>query len=217
MMTTKIFQRVLVTFLVVAAIFLANGLNNVANAARVQIYDGSVNNILNDIKDMNEFTKNHSDELRKRIKNYNEFENLDLDFSIRGTHYYTGKDGFRYCESYFGDSDRNRLVFKVNNDGAVSSAWIIFPLYTLAGELNEKGSGISGFLLGSVVTVSGLNDDEYFNIWNQAQIWFNNLKTGQQLNKTFSIWCTKSKRYIDVNFFRDDSDDTLNFHIFAHT
>ena len=35
MMTTKVFQRVSAIFLVVAAIFLANGLNNVANAERV--------------------------------------------------------------------------------------------------------------------------------------------------------------------------------------
>ena len=215
MMTTNVFQRVLATFLVVAAIFLANGLNNVANAARVQIYDGNVNDFLNDIKEMNDFIKNHSDELRKRIKNYNEIENLDL--TIRGTHYFTGTNGFRYCESYFGDSDKNRLVFKVNNDGAVSSAWIIVPVNTLSGEWNKKGGETAGGFLGSIISVSGLSDDEYFNIFNQAQTFFYNLKTGQQLHKTFSVWCTKSKRYIDVRVFSDHSDYTLNYHIYAHT
>lgn len=38
MMTTKVFQRVLAIFLVIAAIFLANGLNNVANAERVLVF-----------------------------------------------------------------------------------------------------------------------------------------------------------------------------------
>ena len=214
MMTTKVFQRVLATFLVVAAIFLANGLNNVANAAVVQLYDGNVNDFLNDIKEMNDFIKNHSDELIKRIKNYNEIKNLDL--TIRGTHYFTGTDGFRYCESYFGDSDKNRLIFQVNDNGAVSSAWIIVPVNTLSGEWNEKGGETAGGFLGSVISVSGLSDDEYFNLLNQLKTWFNNLKTGQQRHKIFSVWCTKSKRYIDVEVFTDKSYDFLNYHIYAH-
>ena len=124
MMTTKVFQRVLATFLVVAAIFLANGLNNVANAAVVQLYDGSVNDILNDIRKSENYIKRYKEDSEYRNymikslkeKGYSDIqikELMSIDLKLRGTHYYTGTDGFRYCESYFGDSDKNRLVFKV--------------------------------------------------------------------------------------------------------
>ncbi len=219
MMTTKVFQRVLAIFLVVAAIFFANGLNNVANAEIVQIYDGNVNDILNTIREVG--------------KNYN--------FSIRGTHYYTGTDGFRYCESYFGDSDKNRLVFQVNNNGAVSSAWIIAPMNTMSGEYNQQGSEISGLLLSSILITVELNENEVRNLIDNYKNWHennsrilseakqaldkNNPKLAKQKHneydsnypKTFSVWCTKSKRYIDLNFPRDDSTEFVKFFITAHT
>ena len=220
----NIFRGIIAVLLVAAGLFVSNG---VAQAERVQIYDGNVNDILNDIREKNDFIKNHSDELRKRIKNYNEFENLDL--TIRGTHYFTGTDGFRYCESYFGDSDKNRLIFQVNNDGSVSSAWIISPVHTLAGEKNEKGAAISGMLLGSIFNVIGLSDSESDNIMDNYKHSLENFNTkiAEQkfdearsiFNKTFSVWCTKSKRYINLNVSADESTEPwlCRYFITAHT
>ena len=80
MMTTKVFQRVLAIFLVVAAIFLANGLNNVANAAIVQLYDGNVNDILNDIRETENIIKRYKEDAEfrdytiKRMKEKLEFK-----------------------------------------------------------------------------------------------------------------------------------------------
>ena len=210
MMTTKVFQRVLAIFLVLAAIFLANGLNNVANAARVQIYDYSVNDILNDIRERGKIAS-------KRI---------DLDFKIRGTHYYTGKDGFRYCESYFGESDKNRLIFQVNDNGAVSSACIISPIYTLAGEYNKEGT-VSGLFVSSIEDVIGMSEDEYNKLSAEFKSWFNGMskKIEQQRfneidkSKTFSVWCAKSKRYIheQFNFNIDSYDSSCIILIYATT
>ena len=214
MMTTKVFQRVLATFLVAAAILLANGLNNVTNAARVQIYDGSVNDILNDIKNMNESMKNDN-----RFSKYH--------FTLRGTHYWNDKKSFRYCESYFGDSDKNRLIFQVNNNGAVSSAWIIVPVDTMSGEFNKQGAEISGLLLGSIFDVIGLSDSESDNIMDNFKTWLeNNYRIlseadEQKINelyhnydKTFSVWCTKSKRYIDLSISIDKSTEPKLFRYF---
>ena len=229
MMTTKVFQRVLATFLVVAAIFLANGLNNVANAARVQIYDGSVNDILNDIR-------KSGNDLKKYESKY-----ANTNFSLRGTHYWNDKNGFRYCESHFGDSDKHRLVFQVNNNGAVSSAWIVFPGDTMSGEKNNEGSEIGGGLLGLTLAIIGLSENELKNLIDNFMTWNDNrqkksqniynksLELNQEIDKalskndiklaeqkleelkslgaseerdkskTFSVWCVKSKRYIDLS------------------
>ena len=209
MMTTKVFQRVLATFLVVAAIFLANGLTNVANAARVQIYDGNVNDFFNNIKEMSSLLKEYG----------GEYANVNL--AIRGTHYWNDKNGFRYCESRFGDSDKHRLIFQVNNNGAVSSAWIIFPGDMMSGERNRSGAEISGGLLASTFITIGLSENEFKNIMDSFMTWNennrrknieveqalnkNDIKSAKQKqneiehNKTFSVWCVKSKRYIDLN------------------
>ena len=198
MMTTKVFQRVLAIFLVVAAIFLANGLNNVANAARVQIYDNSVENLLDYI-----------------VKVGNEYN-----FTTRGTHYYTGKDGFKYCESYFGDSDKNRIVFQVNNNGAVSSGWVIFPRATMSGKNNEAGGKIGSLLVCAICDRAGMSEEQIHNFGDEMENWIDNWisnhKSGELPNKTFSIWCAKSKRYININVFADSSYDFVNFHIYAH-
>ena len=241
-MTTKIFQRILATFLVVAAIFLANGLNNVANAARVQIYDGNVNDILNDIKKFENNIKKYKEDAEfkdymiksLKEKGYSDIqikELMNIDLKLRGTHYYTGTDGFRYCESYFGDSDKNRLVFQVNNNGAVSSAWIIFPLYTLSGGDNYEGITGGGLATDSIFDVIGLSDSESDNIMDNYMHWVKNMQkkfdegkideVRSSFPKDFSVWCTKSKRYINLNvsFNNIESADkaTINLFIYANT
>ena len=228
MMTTKVFQRVLATFLVVAAIFLANGLNNVANAARVQIYDGNVNDILNDIR-----------ETANDMKKDSEYANFNL--AIRGTHYWNDKNGFRYCESHFGDSDNNRLIFQVNNNGSVSSAWIIMRLDTMSGEMDKDGMNSVGLQIASILYFIGMSKDESKKLRNGIDSWAdanlekaieilnalrrNNYQLAEQkMNevekvKTSSVWCAKSKRYINMQASINnlDSDDTtMNIHIYAH-
>lgn len=229
MITTKVFHRVLATFFVVVAIFLANGLNNVANAARVQIYDGSVNDILNDIK-----------ETANDMKKDSKYANVNL--TIRGTHYWNDKNGFRYCESHFGDSDNNRLIFQVNNNGAVSSAWIIMRLDTMSGEMDKDGMNAMGLSVASIFYVIGMSKDEGDKIIDSFVSWSDaNFERGiealnalrrdnyqlaeQKMNevervKTFSVWCAKSKRYINMeaSISNLDSDEptTMNLFIYAH-
>ena len=209
---------------VVAAFFL---LTTVAHAERVQIYDHSVNDILNDIKETGEY-----------MKKDNRFANVNL--AIWGTHYYTGTDGFRYCESHFGDSDKNCLIFRVNNNGVVSSAWIIIPVYTLAGEDNNDGNLIGGVSLWSILDVIGMSDDESDLVYNGLTNWCNALSQKldeaddalnrnddrlyeQKMNevkrnflKTFSVWCAKAKRYIDVQLSMNIDNATVQFYIYAH-
>lgn len=230
MMTTKVFQRVLAIFLVVAAIFLANGLNNVANAARVQIYDGHVNDILNDIR-----------ETANDMKKDSKYANINL--SIRGTHYWNDKNGFRYCESHFGDSDKNRLIFQVNNDGSVSSAWVIMRMETMSGEFDKDGISAAGFSLASIFYVIGMSKDEGNKIIDSFVDWGDtnfekciealnalrrdNYQLAEQKlnalekNKTFSAWCAKSKRYINMQAsiidLESDEPATLNVLIYANT
>lgn len=171
-----------------------------------------------------------------RIKEF-----VSIDLKLRGTHYYTGTDSFRYCESYFGDSDKNRLVFKVNNDGAVSAAGIIFLLYTMSGEDNDEGIKGGGLATESILDVIGLSDSESDNIMDSFMTWNENngriLSEAEQaldknnttlykqkMNelrsnypKTFSVWCTKSKRDIDLNISRDDQIEFIRLLITAHT
>ena len=200
MMTTKVFQRVLATFFVVAALFLANGLNNVANAARVHLYDGvSVDKILKIIKEKGEI--------------YN--------FRIGNKYYYTSTSGHRCCRSYFGNSDKSGITFILGDKDTVSSAFVFVNI-----DDAQKDDIMAAYAMSinTVTELTKLSDAEREKFGFDMMTYVNkSIKEATEndevvnMDKTFSIWSAKSKRYIDVRIFSDRSDETINYHIFAHT
>ena len=184
---------------VVATFFL---LTAVAHAAGALIYDRSVNDILNEIK--------------KAEKQYSSFN-----VKIRGTHYYTGNDGFRYCESHFGDSDKHRLIFRLNDKGAVWTAWVIVPVNTTSGESNEQGIIAGGLMMNSIFRKVGLSDEEGLRLGMDVTNWANKCAEEELDNptKTFSVWCGKAKRYINLKVSGKDvhTDNAVaSYFIYAH-
>ena len=170
MMTTKIFQRVLAIFLVVTAIFLNSSIVNartltgftingrevdipdellIDSGDSVNLYDYNIENMMNGIREL--------------IKDYN--------IQIRGTHYYTGTDGFMYCESSFGENNTHGLIFKLKNDGSVLSALIITPIFNLSGKNNDSGSYNSGVLAGSIWAMAGMSAKQIVDLSSELGTW----------------------------------------------
>lgn len=187
---------------VVATFFL---LTTVAHAdswkSAVIYYEGSEKDILDNVKSYENFFKEN--------------------FKIRGTHYYTGNDGFRYCESHFGDSDKHRLIFRLNDKGAVWTAWVIVPVNTTSGESNEQGIIAGGLMMNSIFRKVGLSDEEGLRLGMDVTNWANKCAEEELDNptKTFSVWCGKAKRYINLKVSGKDvhTDNAVaSYFIYAH-
>lgn len=193
----NIFRGIIAVLLVAAGLFVAN---NVVQAERVQLYDGvSVDKILKIIREKGEI--------------YN--------FTIGNKYYYTSDSGSRYCRSYFCDSDVSRIIFTLSNKDKVYSALIV--VYIDDAQKDDITAAYA-FSLNTLIEITGLNNAERervgFDIMNYMNKSIKEAEdNGEKVNmdKTFSVWSTKSKRYIDIRIFTDYSDDTLNISVFAHT
>ena len=179
---------------VVATFFL---LTAVAHAAGALIYDRSVNDILNEIK--------------KAQKQYSSFN-----VKIRGTHYYTGNDGFKYRESYFGISDKNRLIFQLNDKGAVWAAWIIVPE-----NATYQDSSIGSHLFSMIMWEIGLSNKELDKLIVDMRNAVDKYKKQKisDATQTFSVWCAKAKRYINLKVSMKDAhtdNAVASYSIYAH-
>ena len=161
---------------VVATFFL---LTTVAHAdswkSAVIYYEGSEKDILDNVKSYENFFKEN--------------------FKIRGTHYYTGNDGFRYRESYFGSNDKNRLIFRLSDKGAVWAAWIIVPE-----NATYQDSTIGSCLFSMIMWEVGLSNKELDKLivdMRNAVDKYKKQKVSDS-TQTFSVWCAKARRYINV-------------------
>lgn len=161
---------------VVATFFL---LTVVAHAdswkSAVIYYEGSEKDILDNVKSYENFFREN--------------------FKIRGTHYYTGNDGFRYRESYFGNNDKNRLIFRLKDNGAVWAAWIIVPE-----NATYQDSTIGDSLFSMIMWEIGLSNNELDKLIVDMRNAVDKYKKQKisDATQTFSVWCAKTRRYIDV-------------------
>ncbi|MBQ6131930.1 MAG: hypothetical protein IJL12_06275 [Selenomonadaceae bacterium] len=175
------------TLLAVFVFFV--GASSMAQAEQVQIYDYGVENILNNLK---------------RVGDKNGFK-------IWGTQYLRDKNVGKICATYFGDSKWNSILFKINDTGAVSSAFVIFPS-------DESNTFLGGRVTGVILISIGMNNNEAQNLTNNM---ISDLIDFARRNpyadsykKTFSYWISNTKRYVDVTFEVKGSD--CSFDISAH-
>ena len=123
-------------------------------AGAVQIYDGGVGHIIDCIRQ------------GANIKNV----------SV-GEPYYATKEGIKCCILAYGSYNNNKIVFQLNNNGAVSR--ILITCYK-----DETGVYQAATMMLSILTAIGLNSSEQENFANN-------------MNKEYtSIWCSASSRYI---------------------
>lgn len=171
-------KKFLVSILV-AILFLS--CESFAHATEVQIYDYSVDNIINDLKSV--------------------VGQSGVD--IWGKEYYTYK-GVKRCELHFGNSNRNIIRFRLNNDNSVSRILVTFP-----NELSEsslQSSRQAGVVLAFVLDRLGLSESECKNLMSKLLNGITNVAKREpyrtHFHEKYSIWCSKTQRYItlDVEF-----------------
>lgn len=189
----RFLTAVVATFFLLTTVAHADSWKS-AYSVRLRLFDHSVNNVLSDMK--------------KVLAS----GNLP---AIRGTHDYTGNDGFKYRESYFGISDKNRLIFQLNDKGAVGTAKII------CSAKYAQDSASAACLLSSIAVAAGMDGIEAQMLCDNAVTWVDkfNAQKGNNATKTFSVWYAKAKRYIDLKMSIKDANSpnrTVTYILSAH-
>ena len=179
-------KRVLLSVLV--AIFLVS-CESLAHATEVQIYDYSVENIINDLKSAGR----------------------QFGVDIWGTNYYTYK-GVKRCELNFGDSKRNIIRFRLNNDNSVSRI-----LVTLPNDGFSESSIQAGHVVGVIFIRLGLSESEFKNLWGNFT---NGVISAANRNpyltyfhEKYSIWCSKTQRYMTLDVEMNTSK--VDYYLYA--
>lgn len=171
----------------VLALVLLIGENS-AYATPVQIYDSDF------------------DEMLPRFKFTCQFLGVD----VWGTEYYTYQ-GARRCELHFGDSTSNIIRFRLNNDNSVSRILITTP-YKYFDNNDEKVL----YVLANILKEIGLSQSEIETLSNDL---VNKMEQLERVNpytthvhEKFSVWCSKTQRYITLDLEVDYSKVDFYFY-----
>lgn len=162
---------------------------SLAHATPVQIYDYSVDNIISVLKSAGR----------------------QAGVDIWGTEYYTYK-GVKRCELHFGDSKRNIIRFRLNNDNSVSRI-----LVTLPNNGFSESSTQAGFVVGVVFRPLGLSESEFKNLWSKLLNGVMNAANRDPyltyFHEKYSIWCSKTQRYMTLDVEMNTSK--VDYYLYA--
>ena len=179
-------KRVLLSMLI--AIFLVS-CESLAHATEVQIYDYSVENIISDLKTLGR---------QKGV-------------DIWGTEYYTYK-GVKRCELNFGDSKRNIIRFRLNNDNSVSRILVTVPNNGFS-----ESSMEAGFMLGVILYRLGLSESEFKNLWGNYMHGvvdlINQNPYATHFHEKYTVWCSKTQRYMTLDVELNTSK--MDYYLYA--
>ena len=107
------------------------------------------------------------------------------------------RDGYgRYYLANFYEKTSNKLIFRLNDDGTVAA--IVASCHTR----DSASDLINSSVLGTLLYKIGLNESEVRKIGGEMQAALNSMSVnpaGDMLNETFSSWCEKTQRYVDVH------------------
>lgn len=163
-------------FSAVLALVLIFGISFKTEAALVQVYDGGVRNFFKVF------------EIISKNKNVY-FDEPD---------FYTHK-GVKRCDVNFGDSSDSFVRFILNNDGSVSRILIRIP-----SDASVSTGLDAGYICGACLGTIGLNSQEYFSIWGRlsddVSSTLKNNPYASNFKKNYSAWCSKTNRYVAVEF-----------------
>lgn len=138
-------------------------------AAQVRVYDYGVDNFTNAL-------------------NRAGVEFLDSGYGRDGNGRYFAANCFQ------NNGSRNKIVFRLNDDGTVAAITV---------SANQTNDMINSSTLGTLLYKIGLSDAEVDKLWNEMINGINNnsqvTPSGDMFNGTFSAWCDKSQRYVDVH------------------
>ena len=173
-------------------------LNNqiITSAAQVQIYDQSINNVLNGIR-------NDCDRYGTA--------------NIWGIEYYT-YEGAKRCEFHFGDTNNNLVRFRLNNDNSVSRVLISIPNSIIAKDGSRTSYNQASFINGSIFKAIGLSESESKDIFGRSIESFKEYgRTHSDVHhyhEKFSVWCSRTNRYIVLDVEMDDNK--FDWYIYAY-
>lgn len=157
-----------------------------AHAVPVQIYDSDVENIIGKLQVVCGM----------------------FGIDIWGKEYYTYQ-GARRCELNFGNSRKNIIRFRLNNDNSVSRVLITFPTPYI-----ESNPVEVLFVLSSIFGELGLNYSETNALTDNLQAKLERMSSyATHFHDKSSVWCAKTNRYITLDFELDYSK--VDFYLYA--
>ena len=148
------------------------------------------------------------DEMLPRFKFVCQVMNVD----VWGTEYYTYQGAPR-CELHFGDSKHNIIRFRLNNDNSVSRILITTPFKYLDENTDEVMASVLIITLSEI----GLSQSEIETLMDNFNDKLNRLALlnpyATNIHEKFSIWCSKTQRYITLDVETDYSK--VDFYLYA--
>lgn len=170
---------------VITSIILLLFSTNLVHATPVQIYDYSVENIISNLKK----------------------ECAQQGIDIWGTEYYNYK-GTQRCELHFGNTKSNIIRFCLNDDKSVSRILVIIPNSVISSEGSNNSFMQTAFITGIICKNIGLSESEAYDLTNQWRVnfknWANQNPNAHYFHEKYSVWCSKTERYIVLDVEMDD-------------
>ena len=169
---------------------------NPAQAAAVRLCDNKIQNVVKAL----------------------EFGCDQLGISIWGTEYYTHQ-GVRRCELHFGNTDKNTIRFRLNNDDTIARALVTVRVtnssnFRTAFESGLQGGTIAGLILYcsnvSKYEVEALADK----VADKFLAAFESNPYMTHYHEKTSLWCPSIYRYVVWDY--EVTDTHLDIYLYAH-
>ena len=171
------------------------GIQNFVYAESVKIYDGNINDIISNL----------------------EIDCENFNTNIYNLEYYT-YEGARRCELNFGNSKNNIVRFRLNSDDSVERVLISIPNSFVAKDGSSYSYNQAAFIQGSIEKSIGLSKSETSELGNKFREAFQNFgrnnSNAHHYHEKFSVWCSKTNRYIVRDVEMDD--DKFDWYIYAY-
>lgn len=132
------------------------------------------------------------------------------DVSLWGTEYYTYQ-GAQRCETHFGNSKRNIIRFRLNNDNSVSRILITTSPFLFSMESTQL---VFSVILYVIFDEIGLSQSELTTLLDRLGDKLDRISSyDTHFHDKISVWCAKTRRYVTLDFEMDYSK--VDFYLYA--
>lgn len=140
----------------------------------------------------------------------------ELGVDIWGKEYYTYQ-GARRCELHFGNSKKNTIRFRINNDNTVARALVTIGISDLSRAATESSVQAAAMAMGILMS-AGMNQSEFESLGNKTMDKvldaINRNPYMTHYHEKASIWSSSIQRYVVWDY--EVTESTMDIYLYAY-